>query len=104
MRRNHMKEGREVGMSMTLVAATVGAASAQSATDQMMGRHTMEGKVTSVSAKTGWVHVKTDEGTIIVHFPPSELAGVKKGDTISVDLAMKDNGPGNPKAALRTEA
>jgi len=24
---------------------------------------------------------------------------VKKGDTVSVDLAMKDNGPAKPKAA-----
>ena len=96
-----MKSVRAVAMSMAMLVATVGVASAQSATDQMMGRHTMEGKVTSVSAKTGWVHVKTDEGTIIVHFPPAELAGVKKGDTISVDLAMKDNGPAKPKAASR---
>jgi cold shock CspA family protein len=59
----------------------------------------MEGKVTSVSAKTGWVHVKTSEGTILVHFPPAEVADVKKGDTVSVDLAMKDNGPAKPKAA-----
>jgi hypothetical protein len=52
-----------------------------------------------VSTKTGWVHVKTSEGTIIVHFPPASLADVKKGDTIAVDLAMKDNGPAKPKAA-----
>jgi hypothetical protein len=43
--------------------------------------------------------VKTSEGTIIVHFPPSELEGVKTGDTIAVDLAMKDNGPAKRKAA-----
>jgi hypothetical protein len=30
---------------------------------------------------------------MIMHFPPEALQGVKKGDTISVDLAMKDNGP-----------
>jgi hypothetical protein len=33
----------------------------------------MEGKVTSFDAKKGWVHVKTQEGTMIVHFPPSAL-------------------------------
>jgi len=59
----------------------------------------MEGTVTSVSAKTGWVHVKTSEGTMIVHFPPAALADVKKGDTISVDLFIKKNGPAKPKAA-----
>jgi hypothetical protein len=30
---------------------------------------------------------------MIVHFPPAALQGVKKGDTINVDLAIKDNGP-----------
>jgi len=45
------------------------------------------------------VHVKTSEGTMIVHFPPAPLADVKKGDTISVDLSMKDNGPAKPKSA-----
>ena len=94
-----MKNTRAVVLAMAMVVASVGAASAQSATDQMTGRHTMEGKVTSVSAKTGWVHVKTSEGTMILHLPPAELADVKKGDTISVDLAMKDNGPVKPKAA-----
>jgi hypothetical protein len=94
-----MNSLRAMSLAAALLVASAGAATAQSASDQMMGRHTMEGKVTSVSAKTGWVHVKTSEGTIIVHFPPAELADVKKGDTISVDLAMKDNGPAKPKAA-----
>ena len=59
----------------------------------MTGRHSMEGTVTSLDAKKGWVHVKTGEGTMIVHVPPSSLAGLKKGDTVTVDLAIKDNGP-----------
>jgi hypothetical protein len=59
----------------------------------MMGRHSMAGQVTSLDAQKGWIHLKTSEGTMIMHFPPEALQGVKKGDTISVDLAMKDNGP-----------
>ena len=94
-----MKSVRAVAMAAAILVASAGVASAQSAPDQMAGRHTMEGKVTSVSTKTGWVHVKTSEGTIIVHFPPAALEGVKKGDTIAVDLAMKDNGRAKPKAA-----
>jgi len=85
-----------MAVAAALLAASVGTAAAQS---DMMGQHSMEGTVTSVSAKTGWVHVKTSEGTMIVHFPPAALADVKKGDTISVDLSMKDNGPAKPKAA-----
>jgi hypothetical protein len=94
-----MKSVRAIAIATAMLLASVGVASAQSATGEMTGRHTMEGKVTSVNAKTGWVHVKTSEGTIIVHLPPSELESVKKGDTIAVDLAMKDNGPTKPKAA-----
>ncbi len=59
----------------------------------MMGRHSMQGEVTSVDAKKGWIHLKTSEGTMIMHFPPEALQDVKKGDTIAVDLALKDNGP-----------
>jgi hypothetical protein len=43
--------------SLVLAAGTFGAQS--SGADEMMGRHSMEGKITSVDAKKGWVHVKT---------------------------------------------
>jgi hypothetical protein len=43
--------------------------------------------VTEVDAKTGWVHVKTSDGTMIVHFPPTDLQTLKKGDRITVSLA-----------------
>jgi len=91
-----MKSVRAVAAAAALLMASVGVAAAQS---DMTGQHTMEGTVTSVSAKSGWVHVKTSEGTMIVHLPPASLADVKKGDTISVDLSMKDNGPAKPKSA-----
>jgi hypothetical protein len=68
-----------------------GAVHAQSSSDTM-GKHSMEGEVTKVDAKKGWMHVKTSEGTMIVHFPPTELQDVHKGDTITVHLALKDNG------------
>ena len=76
-------------------AARVGqrVASAQTSADQMMGRHSVEGQVTRVDAKKGWVHVKTSDGTMIVHFPPADLQTMKKGDRITVSLALKDNGP-----------
>jgi hypothetical protein len=63
----------------------------------MMGRHSMEGQVTSVDTKKGWVHVKTAEGTMTLHFPPAALQEVKKGDRITVELSMKDNGPAASK-------
>jgi len=76
-----------------LLASGGGPASAQAPADQMVGRHSMEGEVTRVDAKKGWVHVKTSDGTMIVHFPPADLQTMKKGDRITVSLALKDNGP-----------
>ena len=49
--------------------------------------------MTRVDAKKGWVHVKTSDGTMIMHFPPTDLQTLKKGDRITVSLALKDNGP-----------
>ena len=76
-----------------LLVSESGPALAQAPADQMVGRHSMEGQVTRVDAKKGWLHVKTPDGTMIVHFPPADLQTVKKGDRITVSLALKDNGP-----------
>ena len=76
-----------------LLASGSGPAAAQAPADKMMGRHSVEGEVTKVDAKKGWVHVKTSDGTMIVHFPPTDLQTLKKGDRITVSLALKDNGP-----------
>lgn len=74
------------------VAAAAGPVAAQSAAD-MTGRHSMQGEITRVDAKKGWVHVKTPEGTMIVHLPPADLQTVKKGDSATLELALKNNGP-----------
>ncbi|MGH7303587.1 MAG: hypothetical protein ACRELZ_09875 [Candidatus Rokuibacteriota bacterium] len=37
--------------------------------------------------------VKTPEGRMLLHFPPAALQNVKKGDNVTVELALKDNGP-----------
>ena len=58
-----------------------------------MSKHSMEGQVTKVDAKKGWVDVKTSEGSMKLHFPPSALQNVKKGDHVTVELALKDVGP-----------
>jgi hypothetical protein len=59
-----------------------------SASDKM-ARHTMEGEVTKVDAKKGWIDVKTPEGRMKLHFPPAALANVKKGDSVSVELGLR---------------
>ena len=58
-----------------------------------MGTYKTDGQVTKVDAKKGWVDVKTSEGSMKLHFPPSALANVKKGDSVTVELGIKDNGP-----------
>ena len=85
--------------SSLVLACSAGAALGQSSAPpaDMAGRHAMEGQVTKVDAKKGWLHVKTDAGTMIVHFPPAEIQDVKKGDTITLQLALKDNGPAPKK-------
>jgi hypothetical protein len=56
--------------------------------DAVMGQHTMEGTVTKVNAKRGWVDVKTSEGSMKLYFPPSALENVKAGDSVTVELGM----------------
>jgi hypothetical protein len=68
-------------------------ASLASAQSSDMSKHSMEGQVTKVDAKKGWVDVKTSEGSMKLHFPPSALQNVKKGDSVTVELGLKDNGP-----------
>jgi hypothetical protein len=79
------------------VVSVASGASAQmpSADTKMMGHHTMEGQVTKVEPKSGWIDVKTAEGSMKLHFPPPALDNVKKGDRVTVDLGMR---PGAPAA------
>ena len=90
---NRMKGLLAGAVTAALLVSLSSVALAQTPADKMMGRHSVEGEVTKVDAKKGWVHVKTSDGTMIVHFPPTDLQTLKKGDRITVSLALKDNGP-----------
>ena len=72
-------------------------ASPATASADFSGRHTMEGEVVSVDQKKGHVTLKTAEGNMQLHFPPSALQQVKKGDRVSVELAMKPAGSASMK-------
>ena len=65
------------------------------------GLHTMEGEVTRVDSTKGTMSLKTAEGTMDLHFPPSALANIKKGDRVAVELALKP--ASGPSASPRTE-
>jgi hypothetical protein len=68
------------------------AAGTTAAGADVTARHTMEGEVTKVDQKKGHLTLKTAEGNMGLHFPPSALANVKKADRIAVELAMKPAG------------
>jgi hypothetical protein len=54
-----------------------------------MGRHTMTGEVTKIDNQKGMFSLKTKEGTLDLHAPPSALQGVKRGDQVAVEIAVK---------------
>lgn len=64
-------------------------------------KHMVEGRVTKVDAKRGWIDVKTPDGSMKLHFPPTALEGVKAGDNVSVELAMT-TGPA-PERSQKTK-
>ena len=55
----------------------------------MTSSHTMEGEVTKVDAKRGWIDVKTPEGRMKLHYPPAALENVKKGDRVTVEVGLR---------------
>ena len=65
-----------------------------SAAGDFTGRHTMDGEVTKIDQTKGTLSLKTAEGTMDLHFPPSALSNVKKGDRIAVELALKPSSGG----------
>ena len=72
-------------------ASSPSASPSMSAGD-FVARHTMTGEVTRIDAKKGTMTLKTAEGNLDLHFPPSALSNVKKGDRVTVELAMKPEG------------
>jgi hypothetical protein len=81
------------GFAVAQSPSTPSQPSTHKADTTMSGRHTMTGEVTSVAPDQGRVFIKTPEGRMLLHFPPSALQNVKKGDQVTVELALKDNGP-----------
>lgn len=53
-----------------------------------MGQHSMQATITSINPKNGKVNVRTDEGSLALHFPPDALRDLKRGDTVTVHLGI----------------
>jgi hypothetical protein len=88
-----MKDAKSVVSSAIVAASMILAASGASAqTPSTPGHATVEGRVTKVDAKRGWVDVKTSQGSMKLHFPPPALDGVKAGDSLTVELGLTPDG------------
>jgi hyperosmotically inducible periplasmic protein len=81
-------EGRAAGATDERAPAT--AAPAASPATGFIGRHTMTGEVTDIDAATGKVELRTSEGELHLHFPPSSLQNVRRGDRLTVELAVRE--------------
>lgn len=55
----------------------------------MMGEHDMSGTVQKIDHKKGTFQLKTHEGMLHLHFPPSAIKDVKNGDALTVHLGFK---------------
>jgi hypothetical protein len=87
-----MLVGTTAGLLLAGFAVAQGPA-APPADATLLGRHSMTGEVASVTPDKGRLLVKTAEGRMLLHFPSAALQNVKKGDSVTVELALKDNGP-----------
>ncbi len=81
-------KGSKPGQAATDKPAA-GKEKAPARTAGMRGQHRMMGEVTKIDAAKGMVSVKTDEGDMDLHFPPSALQGLKEGDRVEVQLAIR---------------
>jgi hypothetical protein len=55
-----------------------------------MGEHHMDGTVTKVNHHTGFITVKTEEGSLRIHYPPKSIKDVKDGNKIRLYLGYKE--------------
>jgi hyperosmotically inducible protein len=70
-------------------AAAAPAPSASPATSGFRGVHTMTGEITSVNRANGHVGLKTAEGDMMLHFPPTAVSALERGDRVTVELGIK---------------
>ena len=57
---------------------------------QEMGEHHMDGTVTRVNHDTGFVTVKTHEGSLRLHYPPKSIKDVEDGNKLRLYLGFTE--------------
>jgi hypothetical protein len=55
-----------------------------------MGEHHMDGTVTKVNHHTGFISVKTAEGSMRLHYPPKSIKDIKDGNKIRLYLGYSE--------------
>ena len=55
-----------------------------------MGEHHMDGTVTKVNHLTGFITVKTEEGSMRLHYPPKSIKDIKDGNKIRLYLGFSE--------------
>ena len=61
--------------------------------------HRVTGEVARIDHAKGLVTLKTAEGAMDLHFPPSALQGINEGDRVDVELGLRpaaETKPGKP--------
>jgi hypothetical protein len=60
-----------------------------------VGEHEMTGTVTDVDKDEGRVSIDSEGHKLDLHFPPSALQSLQKGDRVSIRLAIREAGIGS---------
>lgn len=89
-----------LSLAMTMLAATPALAEQgyggnwhdknMASDSKEMGEHHMDGTVTKVNHRTGFITVKTDEGSMRLHYPPKSIKDVKDGNKIRLYLGYTE--------------
>jgi hypothetical protein len=69
-----------------------GAATSGTPGTGFMGQHMMTGTVTDIDADEGKITVEAEGKELDLHFPRTALQGLKKGDRVTVQLAIRQAG------------
>lgn len=72
--------------------------------NQFRGRHAMIGEVTRIDAAKGSLTLKTEDGELDLHFPPTALSGIKEGNRVEVQLAVRPAGNAGKTGASKPSA
>ena len=88
-----------LGLTLILSAATTALADSygggwhdknMNSSSKEMGEHHMDGTVMKVNHHTGFITVKTDEGSMRLHYPPKSIKEIKDGNKIRLYLGYSE--------------